>query len=401
MGRPEVEVTEIVDGEQASPSPPRSTSAPSSSCPSTRASPSQVDDAEVTDERRRRGGRPSCAASSARSPTVERAAADGDVLLVDIAGSRDGEPVEDLSGLGAVVRARHRRRAARLRRGRARRVGRRDPHLHLHPRGRRARGPGRRGRRSPSPRCASGCCPTPTTTSRCWPASSTPSTSCAPTSARASSVRPCSLQGAEARNKLHDALLDLVDIPLPEGVIAAEVDDHFAARPRRPRGHRTSTAPRSRTAPARRSRASSSWTASPTTPTSPSARPSCRPGWCSRRRATACAPHQFAQALVRGRPGRHGRGRRAPRQGAAGRARDRRHHRHLRQRRSTCRCSTTGSRRSTTCSRPRRPARGRSTRTTRTDPTPRHAGAPTGAAVRLCRGRTPPVARDGAGVRVR
>ena len=36
------------------------------------------------------------------------------------------------------------------------------------------------------------------------------------------------LQGAEARNKLHDVLMDSIDIPLPEGVIAAEVDDHFS-----------------------------------------------------------------------------------------------------------------------------------------------------------------------------
>lgn len=35
-------------------------------------------------------------------------------------------------------------------------------------------------------------------------------------------------QGSEARNKVLDVLLDSVDIPLPEGVIAAEVEDHFA-----------------------------------------------------------------------------------------------------------------------------------------------------------------------------
>jgi trigger factor len=35
-------------------------------------------------------------------------------------------------------------------------------------------------------------------------------------------------QGVEARGKLHEALLELVDIPLPEGVIAAEVEDHFS-----------------------------------------------------------------------------------------------------------------------------------------------------------------------------
>ena len=35
-------------------------------------------------------------------------------------------------------------------------------------------------------------------------------------------------QGAEARNKLHEVLLEQIDIPLPEGVIAAEVEEHFA-----------------------------------------------------------------------------------------------------------------------------------------------------------------------------
>jgi len=34
-------------------------------------------------------------------------------------------------------------------------------------------------------------------------------------------------QVGEAREKTHEALLELIDIPLPEGVIAAEVEDHF------------------------------------------------------------------------------------------------------------------------------------------------------------------------------
>lgn len=34
-------------------------------------------------------------------------------------------------------------------------------------------------------------------------------------------------QGNEARNKIHDVLLEQVDIPLPEGVIAAEIEAHF------------------------------------------------------------------------------------------------------------------------------------------------------------------------------
>ncbi len=34
-------------------------------------------------------------------------------------------------------------------------------------------------------------------------------------------------QGAEARNKVHEVLIESLDIPLPEGVIAAEVEAHF------------------------------------------------------------------------------------------------------------------------------------------------------------------------------
>lgn len=35
-------------------------------------------------------------------------------------------------------------------------------------------------------------------------------------------------QGVQARNKLHDLLMETIEIPLPENVIAAEVEEHFA-----------------------------------------------------------------------------------------------------------------------------------------------------------------------------
>jgi len=35
-------------------------------------------------------------------------------------------------------------------------------------------------------------------------------------------------QGAQARGKVHEMLMEMIDIPLPESVIAAEVDEHFA-----------------------------------------------------------------------------------------------------------------------------------------------------------------------------
>ena len=34
-------------------------------------------------------------------------------------------------------------------------------------------------------------------------------------------------QAAQARNRVHDALLDLVEVPMPEGLVAAEIEAHF------------------------------------------------------------------------------------------------------------------------------------------------------------------------------
>jgi trigger factor len=54
-------------------------------------------------------------------------------------------------------------------------------------------------------------------------------------------------QIGEAREKAHEALLELIDIPLPEGVIEAEVEDHFHDGHEGDEHHRTEVAEQART----------------------------------------------------------------------------------------------------------------------------------------------------------
>ena len=84
-------------------------------------------------------------------------------------------------------------------------------------------------------------------------------------------------QGAEARNKVHEVLIE----SSPQRLRLTSRMATTAAR---------SIAPRSSSRPARHSRASSSSTRSPSRRKSPLVSPSCRHGWCSRLRATAWAP---------------------------------------------------------------------------------------------------------------
>lgn len=49
-------------------------------------------------------------------------------------------------------------------------------------------------------------------------------------------------RGQQAREKLHDQLLDAVDIPMPEGIINAEVDQHFEDHGDYDEGHREEVA---------------------------------------------------------------------------------------------------------------------------------------------------------------
>lgn len=53
-------------------------------------------------------------------------------------------------------------------------------------------------------------------------------------------------QGAEARQKVHEVLIESLDIPLPEAVIAAEVEDHFHDGHEGDEGHRAEVEEQSR-----------------------------------------------------------------------------------------------------------------------------------------------------------
>ena len=156
---------------------------------------------------------------------VERAAADGDFVVDRPGGHGRRRGVEDGVASGVSYQVGSRPAARRPRRGRHRpasageaapsptELDRRRP--------RRARRPRSRSR-SPASRSAS--CPSSTTTSPSWPASSTPSTSCARTAAKRLERQKKFEQATQARDKVLEALLELVDVPLPEGVLEAEIE---------------------------------------------------------------------------------------------------------------------------------------------------------------------------------
>ena len=77
---------------------------------------------------------------------VERAAADGDFVVIDLVATKDGEPGRGRRGHRHVLPGRPRRHARGSRRGAGRDERRRRHDVHLAARGRR---PGRRGRRGP------------------------------------------------------------------------------------------------------------------------------------------------------------------------------------------------------------------------------------------------------------
>jgi trigger factor len=54
-------------------------------------------------------------------------------------------------------------------------------------------------------------------------------------------------QVGQAREKTHEALMELIDIPLPEGVIDAEIEDHFHDGHEGDEHHRTEVAEQART----------------------------------------------------------------------------------------------------------------------------------------------------------
>ena len=69
--------------------------------------------------------------------------------------------------------------------------------------------------------------PSSTTTSPSSPRSSTPSTSCAPTSSTQAEQAKKFEQGVQARDKVLEHLLDSVEVPVPDGIVEAEVNSHL------------------------------------------------------------------------------------------------------------------------------------------------------------------------------
>ena len=161
----------------SSPSPPRSTSARRSRCPtSTRSrsrwTTSRSTDADVTEEL------DNLRARFGTLTGVERPAGDDDFVLHRPVGRPStAQPVEEATTTGFSYQVGQGGLIDGIDEAIARPVGRRVGDLHLHAGGRRVRRPGRRGHRRPSRRSRSASCPTPTTSSPSSPASSTPSTS--------------------------------------------------------------------------------------------------------------------------------------------------------------------------------------------------------------------------------
>jgi trigger factor len=226
LGRPEVDVTEIADGQSLT-FTAEVDIRPEFDLPDYTGIAVEVEDAEVTDddvEEQLTGLRGRFASLA----PVERAAADGDVLLVDLLGyEADGNSVEDLSGhalsyeLGTDGML---------------------PGFDDAVRGATA-GEERTFEFTPE---AGGYAGRPLTVKvtvsavreRNLPAADDDFAQLASEfdtigelrddiRTRLGRVRVLE-QGMQARGKVHEALLGLIDIPLPEGVIRQEVEDHFA-----------------------------------------------------------------------------------------------------------------------------------------------------------------------------
>ena len=145
LGQPEVDITELKDGEllafTAEVDIRPTIEIPDYSGIEVRSTPSRSRDEDVdkaVEQLRER---------FASTSPVERAAADGDVVTVDLEAKVDGEVLEDGVAEGVTLHHRLRRAARRHRRGRHRPGGRRRGHLHLRAQGRL----GRRARRPRSP----------------------------------------------------------------------------------------------------------------------------------------------------------------------------------------------------------------------------------------------------------
>ena len=226
LGRPEVEVTEIQDGQSIT-----FTAAvdirPEFDLPDYAGIKVQVDDVDVTDEQVEEQLTGLRGRFASLAP-VDRAAADGDVLLVDLTGAdADGEALDDLSGsalsyeLGTDGML---------------------PGFDEAVRGATA-GETRTFEFTPEVGEFEGQPLTVTVTVSAVRERSLPDADDAfaqmasefdtidelrdDIRTRLGRIRLLE-QGMQARGKVHEALLELVDFPLPEVAIQAEIDDHFA-----------------------------------------------------------------------------------------------------------------------------------------------------------------------------
>lgn len=226
LGRPEVEITEIQDGQTVTFTAEVDTM-PEFDLPAYDGITVTVDDAEVTDDDVEEQLTALRGRFASLAP-VERAAADGDVLLVDISGAQaDGTPVEDLSGnalsyeLGTDGML---------------------PGFDEAVRGASA-GDARTFEFTPEVGEFAGAPLTVTATvsavrERALPEADDSFAQMASefdtigelrddVRSRLAKIRVLE-QGLQARGKVHEALVELVDFPVPEGVVRAEVEEHFA-----------------------------------------------------------------------------------------------------------------------------------------------------------------------------
>jgi len=225
VGRPDIEVTDVADGERIAFTAEVDVR-PEFDLPDYTGLAVTVDDASVTDEsvdaevERLR-------AMFGTLTLVERASADGDVLLVDISGSNDGEPVEELSAsalsyeLGTDGMLPGFDDAVRGAAAGDTRTFDFTPEVGEYegiPLAVEVVVTGVRERQLP-----------PLDDAFAQLASEFDTVEELRDDQRRRLERIALLQqGVQARGKVHEALLELVDMPLPEGVIAQEVEDHFA-----------------------------------------------------------------------------------------------------------------------------------------------------------------------------
>ncbi len=207
LGQPEIELTKLEDGETLAFTAEVDVR-PEVTLPDYDRLEVIVDDAEVRRGRRRGAGRRRCASGSPCSRPTDRPVQDGDYVSIDLQATVDGEEVPggSTTGLSYEVGSGLDDGAAWTRRWSARPPG---TTASSPPSWSAASSPaGPPTSRSPSARSRRRNCPSWTTSSPRPRASSTRSTSCGRTCASGSSRVKVLEQGAQARDKVLEALLD-------------------------------------------------------------------------------------------------------------------------------------------------------------------------------------------------